>query len=211
LKKSLCRKSTFKPSEEGAAMPAIAEKYDIDFEETVITKPRTVRRVTTPRAFSPARWNQMESLVEHFGDAAVADPISRPRRKSRLVTPKAEPVEAPHPTTKSTPRRAERHQPFRLTLAALVMWSTIGVLTLLLLGINGTTLALSQHDASVTKNIKLSQEAIDDANKSIASIQVSPATAQWAVAHGWHVADQTDFDEVPTATSQTTPEAGGAQ
>jgi hypothetical protein len=192
-------------------MPATAEKYDIDFEETVITKPRNVRRATATRTSSPARWNQMESLVEHFGDAAVAEPVSRPRRKSRVVAPKAEPVEAPRPTTKSTPRRAVRHQPFRLTLAAVIMWSTVGVLTLLLLGINGTTLALSQHDASVTKNIKLSQEAIDNSNKSIASIQVSPATAQWAITHGWHVADQTDFDEVPSATSETTAEAGGAQ
>jgi len=192
-------------------MPATAEKYDIDFEETVITKPRNVRRATATRTSSPARWNQMESLVEHFGDAAVAEPVSRPRRKSRVVAPKAEPVETPRPTTKSTPRRAVRHQPFRLTLAALIMWSTLGVLTLLLLGINGTTLALSQHDASVTKNIKLSQEAIDNSNKSIASIQVSPATAQWAITHGWHVADQTDFDEVPSATSGTTAEAGGAQ
>ena len=192
-------------------MPALAEKYDIDFEKTVTTKPRNVRRVTATRASSPARWNQMESLVEHFGDAAVAEPVVRPRRKSRVVTPKAAPVEAPRPTTKSVPRHAVRHQPFRLTLAAVIMWSTLGVLTLLLLGINGTTLALSQHDASVTKKIKLSQEAIDNSNKSIASIQVSPETAQWAMAHGWHVADQTDFDEVPSATSGSTSEAGGAQ
>ena len=190
-------------------MPATAEKYDIDFEETVITKPRNVRRVTATRTSSPARWNQMESLVEHFGDAAVAEPIARPRRKSRIITPKTEPVEAPRPTTKSAPRRAVRHQPFRLTLAAVIMWSTLGVLTLLLLGINGTTLPLSQHDASVTKDIKLSQEAIDNSDKSIASIQVSPETAQWAMTHGWHVADQTDFDEVPSATSGATPEAGG--
>ena len=191
-------------------MPATAEKYDIDFAETIITKPRHSQRGAVTRTSSPARWNQMESLVEHFGEAAVAEPAVRPRRKSRVVTPQAEPVEAPRPTTKSAPRRAVRHQPFRLTLAAVIMWSTLGVLTLLLLGINGTTLALSQHDASVTKKIKLSQEAIDNSNKSIAAVQVSPETAQWAMAHGWHVADQTDFDEVPPAASGTTSEAGGA-
>ncbi len=191
-------------------MPAIAERYDIDFEETtaVVTKPQAAKRGTTSRASSSARWNQMESLVEHFGDTAVAEPIGRPRRRSRITTPKSEPIETPRTSTKTSPRRAVRHQPFRLTLAAIIMWGTLGVLTLLLLGINGTTLALSQHDASIAKEIKLSQEAIDNSNKSIASIQVSPETAQWAMTHGWHIADQTDFDEVP-ANSST--ETGGAQ
>ena len=193
-------------------MPATAEKYDIDFEETttVITKPRTSKRGAKPRTSAPARWNQMESLVEHFGDSAVAEPVARPRRKSRIGTPKLEPVETPRTSLQTSPRRAARHQPFRLTLAAIIMWGTLSVLTLLLLGINGTTLALSQHDASVTKNIKLSQEAIDNANKSIASIQVSPEKAQWAMAHGWHIADQADFDEVPPAPRALT-EAGGTQ
>ena len=190
-------------------MPATAEKYDIDFAETVTAKPRYTKRDAATRTSSPARWNQMESLVAHFGEAAVAEPVARPRRKPRVILD-PEPVETSRPATKSVPRRAVRHQPFRLTLAAVIMWGTLGVLTLLLLGINGTTLALSQHDASVTNNIKLSQEAIDNSNKSIAAIQVSPATAQWAMAHGWHVADQTDFDEVPSATSGTTTEAGGA-
>ena len=90
------------------------------------------------------------------------------------------------------------------------MWSTVGMLTLFLLGLNAATLALSQHDADVTKQIKLSQQAIDNSNKSIAAIQVSPQTAQWAMMHGWRIASQTDFDEVPSAP-QASPEAGGAQ
>ena len=193
-------------------MPATAKKYDIDFEATtaVATKPRTRNRGAATRTSSPARWNQMESLVEHFGEAAVVDPIVRPRRKPRVAIPEIAPTETPRPASKSVPRRAVRHQPFRLTLAAVIMWSAISILTLLLLGINGTTLALSQHDAAVTKQIKLSQEAIDNSNKSIASIQVSPATAQWAITHGWHVADQTDFDEVASDSSPA-PETGATQ
>ena len=192
-------------------MPAIAEKYDLDFEETttVTTKPRTTTRGAASRTSSPARWNQMESLVEHFGESSVAAPVARPRRKPRTTTPKTEPAKSPAPSVKATRRAAVRHQPFRLTLAAVIMWSTIGVLTLLLLGINGATLAISQHNASVAKEIKLSQEAVDNYNKSIASIQVSPETAQWAIANGWHIADQTDFDEVPG--SQTATQTGGIQ
>jgi hypothetical protein len=152
----------------------------------------------------------MESLVEHFGHAAVAEPVSRPRRKSRVVAPKSEPVEAPRPITKSTPRRAVRHQPFRLTLAAVIMWSTVGVLTLFLLGLNAATLSLSQHDASVTQQIKFSREAVDNYNKSIAAIQVSPQTAQWAISNGWRIAGQADFDEVP-ATTNATVQTGGSQ
>lgn len=193
-------------------MPAIAEKYDIDYEDVtaITTKPRTRKRGAATRASAPARWNRMEPLVAHFGEAAVAEPASHPSGKSRIATPKTKPVEAPHQTTKSTTRRAVRHQPFRLTLAAVIMWGTIGILTLLLLGINGATLALSQKNASLVKQIKLTQEVIDNSNKSIAAIQVSPETAQWAVSNGWRIADQTDFDEVPTSSPIST-DTGGAQ
>lgn len=179
-------------------MPAIAEKYDIDFEEatTVESQPRIHRRAAASRVSSPERWNQMQSLVEHFGDAAVAEPRTRLRPQRRDVTPDVVPEEE----VPVRPRRAIRHQPFRLTLAAVIMWGTLAALTLLLLGLNGATLALSQRDASVAKQMKVSQEAIDNANKSIASIQVSPQMAQWALSHGWHMADQADFDEVPAAS-----------
>lgn len=193
-------------------MPAIAEKYEIDFEETstITTAPRNTQRGATTRTSSPARWKQVESLVEHFGETAVAEPMPRQRRKPLVTFPEPTPVETPRPASKTAPRRAVRHQPFHLTLAAIIMWSTVSVLTLFLLGLNAATLTLSQSDVSKTADIKLSQEAIDNYNKSIAAVQVSPQTAQWALTHGWHVAGPRDINEVPATSSQTT-EVGKAQ
>ncbi|MEO6907347.1 MAG: hypothetical protein ABI210_05610 [Abditibacteriaceae bacterium] len=190
-------------------MPATAEKYDIDYSEAVIVDSRATNRGAAARASSPARWNQMQSLVEHFGDAAVADPIARPRRKPRIIIPEPTPAQTPRPASQTAPRRIARHQPFRLTLASVIMWGTICGLLLLLLGIHGATLALSQQDMSVASKIQLSQESIGNSTKSLASVQVSPQTAQWAMAHGWHVASQGDFDEVPAAANSGMAE--GAQ
>ena len=187
-------------------MPATAEKFNIDYSEAVIVDSRAPKRGASAHASSSARWNQMESLVEHFGDAAVAEPVVRPRRKSRVATPEFVPVETPRPVTKTGARRGVRHQHFQFRPAAVIMFCTLLGLLLVLLGLHGTTLALSRQDSSVASKIQISQEAIDNSNKSIAAIQVSPQTAQWAMAHGWHVASQGDFDEVAGAAHSGTAE-----
>jgi|GEM_PF-6474237 len=184
-------------------MPVAAKQYDPEFEvHTTAAKPVSRRR-DAAHASSAAHWNQWETLVNHFGPA-VAEPVVPD------VTPRRAPKRNPKPKGRHTediqltPRQATKHRPFRLAPAALIMWSTVTGLLIALLAIHGATLSLSQQEVDVAKNTKIAREAIDNTNKSIAAIQISPEMAQWALTHGWHVAEQADFDEIPMQA-----EAGG--
>lgn len=184
-------------------MPVAAKQYDIE-TETIAAPPAAKRRATRRHA-NAAPWSEWESLVEHFGNEAVLEPSVRVRPERHVAPRETAPAEVFETTP--APRRITRHRPLQFTVAAAIMWSTLLGLLVLLLGLHGATLALSQKDIKTTQEITTIREDIDNTNKSIAAVQVSPQMAQWAMAHGWHVADQTDFDEVPAASTQT--EAGG--
>jgi len=180
-------------------MPVAAKKYDPEFEVHATTAKPSAKRRESAHASSAAHWNQWETLVNHFGSVAAepAMPIPTPQR-----APKRKP--RPSEDIQISPRRVTKHRPLRLAPAALVMWGTVAGLLIALLTIHGATLSLSQQEVDVAKETKITREAIDNTNKLIAAIQISPEMAQWAVAHGWHLAEQADFDEVPMQM-----EAGG--
>lgn len=189
-------------------MPVALKQHDIEtITEPDIATPTAPRRRLRRRAAhstgSAIRWDEWESLVQYFGEAAVAE------EAPQQVLPQARPNPIPEDAPKGLIKTRAKHRSFRCTLAAFVMWTTLLGLMLTLLTLHATTLALSQQDVRISKEIKLTRESIDNTKKSLAAIQVSPELSQWALANGWHVADQTDFDQI--SMSETMPLEAGAQ